>query len=76
MADGSPEQETRSRTTVLRQLVAELDHDDSNVAEEAQSALIAYGQDSLEPLLAAAPNFAPFGRLCAIEIFGSIALAR
>jgi HEAT repeats len=57
----------------IRQLIATLEQENTNAAEEAQFALIEhFGAEALEPLIAAAPRFAHFGRLCAIEIFESI----
>ncbi|MFJ5031047.1 HEAT repeat domain-containing protein [Streptomyces sp. NPDC088560] len=53
--------------------VAELDAGSTDVAEEAQHALIALGPQVLEPLIAAAPALNPFGQLCAIEVFTALA---
>jgi hypothetical protein len=62
-----------SRAERIQELVAALDGDDTNAAEEAQYALTEHvGADALEPLLAAAPGFSRFGALCAIEVFESI----
>jgi HEAT repeats len=60
-------------TDRIRQLIATLDRENTNAAEEAQFELIEhFGAEALEPLIAAVPHFAYFGRLCAIEIFESI----
>ena len=57
----------------ISQLVAKLDQENTNAAEEAQLELIEdFGAAALEPLIAAAPDFSDFGRLCAIEIFEAI----
>jgi hypothetical protein len=62
-----------SRDAELATLIRELDDDWTVVADEAQYALIdRFGHDALEPLLAAAPSFGDFGRLCAIEVFSAI----
>ncbi|WP_258056260.1 HEAT repeat domain-containing protein [Streptomyces sp. Ru62] len=53
--------------------VAELDAESTEVAEDAQHALIALGPRVLEPLIAAAPALNPFGQLCAIEVFTALA---
>jgi hypothetical protein len=60
----------------IRELVAELDGDDSGAAEEAEHELGRYGRAVLEPLLEAAPAFGRFGKLCAIELFEEIGDAR
>ncbi|MEU5593748.1 HEAT repeat domain-containing protein [Streptomyces sp. NPDC020298] len=56
----------------ISRLVAGLDADSSEVAEDAQHALTALGTDVLEPLIAAAPALDPFGQLCAIEVFTAL----
>lgn len=57
----------------LEVLIANLDDEDMNVANEAQYELIEdFGADALEPLLAAAPRFGDFGKLCATEVFTEI----
>ena len=57
----------------IRQLVAALDDENHNDAEEAQFELTEdFGAEALEPLIAAAPRFSDFGRLCAIEVFEAI----
>ncbi len=62
-----------SRSEEIKQLVAELDSDDTDVANEAEWALInQIGEDCLEELIAAAPAFADFGRLCASEVFRAV----
>ena len=62
-----------TRAERLEQLVAELDEENTNDAEEAQFELTEdFGAEALEPLLEAAPCFSDFGRLCAIEIFEAI----
>jgi hypothetical protein len=53
----------------LDDLVAQLDGDDHNAAEEAEWALKEQGSRALELLLDRAPSFGRFGKLCAIEIF-------
>jgi hypothetical protein len=59
-----------TRAERIRQLVAELDQENTNDAEEAQFELTeGYGAEALEALLEAAPAFGDFGRLCAIEVF-------
>jgi hypothetical protein len=52
--------------------VGELDADSSEVAEDAQHALIAMGPDVLDELIAAVPGLGPFGQLCAIEVFTAL----
>jgi len=62
-----------TRKQEIEELVAALDQENSNDADLAQWKLIeGYGKDALEPLLAAAPAFADYGRLCAIEVFNAI----
>lgn len=62
-----------TRAERIRQLVAELDQENTNGAEEAQFELTEdFGAEALEPLLEAAPAFGDFGRLCAIEVFEAI----
>jgi hypothetical protein len=62
-----------TREERIHRLLATLDGPDTNAAEEAQIALIEdFGAAALEPLLAVAPGFSHFGRLCAIEIFDAI----
>ena len=56
----------------IRELIADLDGDDTIEAEEAQSALESHGSAVLEPLMEAAPGFGRFGQLCAIELFQHI----
>ncbi|MET7622291.1 hypothetical protein [Streptomyces sp. NPDC005408] len=56
----------------IAQLVGELDADSSEVAEDAQHALIAMGPDVLDKLIAAVPGLGPFGQLCAIEVFTAL----
>jgi hypothetical protein len=57
----------------MRALVAALDDENTNDAEEAHLELTRdFGTGALEPLLAVAPTFSDFGRLCAIELFESI----
>jgi hypothetical protein len=61
------------QTDRLNKLLADLDHENTITAEEARFALIEhFGAEALEPLIAAAPRFSRFGRLCAIEIFDAI----
>jgi hypothetical protein len=57
---------------IFRELVAELNGDDTNQAEEAQATLEQYGAAVLAPLMDAAPQFGRFGQLCAIELFQKI----
>lgn len=52
--------------------VGELDADSSEVAEDAQHALIAMGPEVLDELIAAAPYLGAFGQLCAIEVFAAL----
>jgi HEAT repeat protein len=61
-----------SPNATIRDLIADLDSDDTNQAQEAQAALGPYGRAVLEPLLDTAPNFGRFGQLCAIELFQEI----
>jgi len=65
---------TIDRQARIRDLVLALDSESTNDAELAQFELtVDFGGDVLEPLLAAAPSFSDFGRLCAIEIFQALA---
>ncbi|WP_249374829.1 HEAT repeat domain-containing protein [Streptomyces sp. I05A-00742] len=57
---------------MIAQLVGELDADSSEVAEDAQHALIAMGSDALDELIAAVPGLGRFGQLCAIEVFTAL----
>ncbi|MEU6552579.1 HEAT repeat domain-containing protein [Streptomyces sp. NPDC046915] len=57
----------------ITRLVADLDAESTEVAEDAQHALTALGPGVLEPLIAAAPALNPFGQLCAIEVFTALA---
>jgi HEAT repeat protein len=52
----------------MSELVALLNGEDTNEAEEARAELESYGQAILLPLLEAAPSFGRFGQLCAIEL--------
>ncbi|MET9890434.1 hypothetical protein ABZZ47_09505 [Streptomyces sp. NPDC006465] len=56
----------------VTQRVGELDADSSEVAEDAQHALIAMGPEVLDELIAAAPHLGAFGQLCAIEVFTAL----
>ncbi|MGX1675537.1 hypothetical protein [Streptomyces sp. NPDC055400] len=56
----------------IAQLVGELDADLSEVAEDAQHALIAMGSDALDELIAAVPGLGRFGQLCAIEVLTAL----
>lgn len=56
----------------VAELIAELNGDDTNQAQEAQFTLERYGADVLAPLMDAAPTFGRFGQLCAIELFQKI----
>ncbi|WP_374774644.1 hypothetical protein OG756_18395 [Streptomyces sp. NBC_01310] len=58
--------------TVIAQRVGELDADSSEVAEDAQHALIAMGPQVLDQLIAAVPALNAFGQLCAIEVFSAL----
>ena len=60
----------------IARLVAELDADDSTVAEDARAALEAIGPAVLEQLMAAVPRLSRFGQLTAIEVFEAIGDAR
>ncbi|GAA4839684.1 hypothetical protein [Kitasatospora terrestris] len=57
--------------STLASLVAELDSDSTETAEDAQHALIARGPAVLDAVIAATPHLAPFGQLCAIEVFNA-----
>jgi HEAT repeat protein len=63
--------DAKNQATVA-ELIAELNGDDTNQAEEAQATLEQYGAAVLAPLLDAAPRFGRFGQLCAIELFQRI----
>ncbi|MER5867535.1 hypothetical protein [Kitasatospora sp. NPDC002040] len=54
-------------------LLRELDSDSSEVAEDAQHALIALGQQVVVPLINVVPLLGSFGQLCAIEVFNAVA---
>ncbi len=54
-------------------LLRELDADSSEVAEDAQHALIALGPQTVVPLISAVPLLGSFGQLCAIEVFNALA---
>ncbi|MDH6129839.1 hypothetical protein [Kitasatospora sp. GP82] len=56
----------------IAQRVGELDADSSEVAEDAQHALIAMGPEVLDELIAAVPHLGAFGQLCAIEVFTAL----
>jgi hypothetical protein len=56
----------------LVELVEELDGEDRNAAEEAEWALKEQGSRPLDALLARAPSFDRFGKLCAIELLEHI----
>ncbi|MER5386411.1 HEAT repeat domain-containing protein [Streptomyces sp. NPDC002688] len=56
----------------VTQRVSELDADSSEMAEDAQHALIAMGPEVLDELIAAAPHLGAFGQLCAIEVFTAL----
>ncbi|WP_369230300.1 HEAT repeat domain-containing protein [Streptomyces sp. R21] len=58
--------------STMARLVGELDAESTEVAEEAQHALTALGPEVLDELIAAVPRFAPFGQLCAIEVFTAL----
>ncbi|WP_406369521.1 hypothetical protein OG788_06710 [Streptomyces sp. NBC_00647] len=58
--------------STVTQRVGELDADSSEVAEDAQHALIAMGPEVLDELIAAAPHLGAFGQLCAIEVFTAL----
>ncbi|MFG2986715.1 HEAT repeat domain-containing protein [Streptomyces sp. NPDC048258] len=58
--------------TVIAQRVGELDADSSEVAEDAQHALIAMGPQVLDQLIAAVPGLNAFGQLCAVEVFTAL----
>ena len=61
------------RASRVRSLIATLDDPDHIEAEEARFALTDdSGSDRLEPLLAAAPSFARFGELMAIEVLHAV----
>src|SRR5882672_1087056 len=62
----------REDQATIAELVAELNGDDTNRAEEAQAALERYGSAVLAPLMESAPGFDRFGQLCAIELFQRI----
>jgi hypothetical protein len=65
------------RREQIAALVAALDDQNTGDAEEARFELqSSFGAEAFEPLLAAAPYFSDFGRLCAIELFQSIGDAR
>ncbi|MFI1579809.1 HEAT repeat domain-containing protein [Embleya sp. NPDC020630] len=57
---------------VIARRVGELDADSGEVAEDAQAALIALGPQVLDQLIAAVPELASFGQLCAIEVFTAL----
>lgn len=56
----------------VAQRVGELDAESSEVAEDAQHALIAMGPEAVNELIAAVPGLGPFGQLCAIEVFTAL----
>ncbi|MER7770973.1 hypothetical protein [Kitasatospora sp. NPDC096140] len=56
----------------IAQRVGELDADSSEVAEDAQHALIAMGPEVLDELIAAVPQLGAFGQLCAIDVFTAL----
>jgi hypothetical protein len=56
----------------IARLVAELDADDTSVAEDARAGLEAIGPAALEPLMAAIPRLGRFGQLSAIEVFEAL----
>ncbi|MGW3084127.1 HEAT repeat domain-containing protein [Streptomyces sp. NPDC001110] len=58
--------------STVTQWVGELDADSSEVASDAQHALIAMGPEVLDELIAAAPHLGAFGQLCAIEVFTAL----
>ncbi|HET6359306.1 HEAT repeat domain-containing protein [Streptomyces sp.] len=58
--------------SVIAQRVSDLDADSSDVAEDAQHALIAMGPQVLDHVIAAAPGLGAFGQLCAIEVFSAL----
>ncbi|MEV0190672.1 HEAT repeat domain-containing protein [Kitasatospora purpeofusca] len=58
--------------STIAQRVGELDADSSEVAEDAQYALIAMGPEVLAELTAATPRLGSFGQLCAIEVFTAL----
>lgn len=57
---------------MIARRVGELDAESSEVAEDAQHALIAMGSAVLEELIAAVPGLGPFGQLCAIEVVSAL----
>jgi hypothetical protein len=57
---------------MVAELIAGLNGDDTNQAEEAQATLERYGAAVLAPLMDAAPQFGRVGQLCAIELFQKI----
>ncbi|MCX4682964.1 HEAT repeat domain-containing protein [Kitasatospora purpeofusca] len=58
--------------STVAQRVGELDADSSEVAEDAQHALIAMGPEVLVELMVATPGLGVFGQLCAIEVFTAL----
>ncbi|MGW2376992.1 HEAT repeat domain-containing protein [Kitasatospora sp. NPDC001683] len=56
----------------IAQRVSELDADSTEVAEDAQYALIARGPEVLDEVMAATPGLGRFGQLCAIEVFTAL----
>ncbi len=53
-------------------LLAQLDADRSEVAEDAQHALMTLGSQVIEPLMGKVPQLGCFGQLCAIEVFNAL----
>lgn len=56
----------------IDRLIADLDSEDHNIAEEAEASLRDIGPAIVDPLLAAAPSFDRFGQLCAIELLNDL----
>ncbi|MGA5823363.1 HEAT repeat domain-containing protein [Kitasatospora sp. NPDC094028] len=56
----------------IAQRVGELDAESTEVAEDAQYALIAMGPEVLDALIPAVPRLGAFGQLCAIEVFNAL----
>ncbi|MFE7587873.1 HEAT repeat domain-containing protein [Kitasatospora sp. NPDC057512] len=58
---------------LIDDLLRELDADSSEVAEDAQHALIALGPRVVVPLINTVPLLGFFGQLCAVEVFNALA---
>jgi hypothetical protein len=72
MMENGSQEPRRVEDHELDALVALLDGDDHNAAEEARWALEAHGDRPVDLLIERAPAFGRFGKLCAIELFEHI----